>query len=719
MTTKKDDPALGAPPTDGASPEDETGRLLFATPDPDAAPDATGEADEQRGWAMLDEPAFGIDEVAPPISATAGGAWPSVEPAPEPARRPAVQVEAVPAPEPLRRPAVQVEAVAPNPPAPLPAARQEGAHPAVEPALGVEPAPTPDTVEARGERLEGLLVQLADLAREQGMRSLAAEVTGERLPALREGKITVVVLGEFNHGKSSILNALLGAEVLPTGITPTTAVITHIKWAAKPGAVVQYDAQDRKEVSLSALASVVASEQAIEPQWVEVGYPSDLLRDNLVLVDTPGVNDISRQRVEITYGYVPRADVILYVLDSNQILKRSEITFIRDRLLRTSKDRLLFVLGKVDALSEDEQAEVEAYAREKLGEFLDVVDLYPVSARRAMKGGDAGFDKFRAHLLGYLKGRRGFILLDSGVQGGLRVAGMLQQSLSIKRAGYALDQDALRQRVDAVRGRLEHARRAIYENLDLIDETTAGLKATAKHNLTTFAQRFAEAVPAEVDRASVADLKGYFQDWIQDTFRLWLEREGEGIARALEALAQQVIETTNANLRQTVHDLEGEFGAVGVNLDVSTLRYDVSVATLGAAGISIALLGGVLVGGLVVLAAPLLYVFLKDRAEEKTREMAKEQGVKAIHVAGERLEQELVRVIAEYGDRLKTFVESAGARLYQQIDEALQQVVRDTSAQGSDRAALDGRAGEAMARLDALCDELKALREGLLGLERP
>jgi gas vesicle protein len=122
---------------------------------------------------------------------------------------------------------------------------------------------------------------------------------------------------------------------------------------------------------------------------------------------------------------------------------------------------------------------------------------------------------------------------------------------------------------------------------------------------------------------------------------------------------------------------------------------------------------------LVVLAAPLLYVFLKDRAEEKTREMAKEQGVKAIHVAGERLEQELVRVIAEYGDRLKTFVESAGARLYQQIDEALQQVVRDTSAQGSDRAALDGRAGEAMARLDALCDELKALREGLVGLERP
>ncbi len=599
---------------------------------------------------------------------------------------------------------------------PAPDAAEGPAEPAEPADTEPEPEPEPEVPsQTAHQRLEGLLTRLADLAREQGMRTLAAEVTGDRLPALREGRVTAVVLGEFNHGKSTILNALLGDGVLPMGITPTTSVITHLRWGDTPRAVIHYDDNDRKDVPLAELPNVVGADQTLDPRYVEVFYPSPLLEENLVLVDTPGVNDISRQRVEITYGYLPRADVIIYVLDANQVLKRSEITFIRDRLLRGSRDRLIFVLGKIDALSEEERQEVETYAREKLTELVGAPELYPVSARRALTGPEPGFDSFRKELLAYLHDRKAYILLDSGISGGLRVSGMLSQNLSIKRRGYALDRAELERRASAVRARLNSARLAIYENLDKIDETTRGMQATARHNLREFTNRFAEALPSEVERASVKDIKLYLGDWIRDTYKEWLEQEGNAIARELERLAEEVIETTNANLREAVDDMQDELdlGQEGIDLEINTLTYDVGVYALGTVGLSVALFGGVLVGGLMLLTAPLLAIVIKDKVDERTRTMARQEGVKAIREVGVHVEAEMLRVISDYADKLKSFVENAGDRLYMQIDEALAQVSRETSEE-VDRKVLDARAEEALASVEDISVGLRLLRDELV-----
>lgn len=565
------------------------------------------------------------------------------------------------------------------------------------------------------ERLEGLLVDLAKVASDEGMRTLAAELAEDRLPALREGRVTVVVLGEFNHGKTTMLNALLGGEVLPMGITPTTAVITHLRHGPEPGVTIHHDDGKTTTAALEELPRLVGADQTVEPRYVEVRYPADILQDNLVLVDTPGVNDISRQRVEITYGYVPRADVVVYCLDAGQVLKRSEIAFIRDRLLRDNRNRILFVLGKVDALDDEERAEVEAYAREKLAELIGPVELFPLSAKRALAGSDEGFDAFRARLAGFLDDRKAYILMDSGVSGGLRVAGMLRQNLAIKRRSYELDQDELQRRVDAVRVRLRSARKAIYENLDRIDETISGLKMTARHNLREFTTDFAEALPREVDRASVAEIKKYLPDWISDTYKAWLEKEGTALARELERLAEDVIETTNANMAEAVEDVQDELGLErgALKLDIDTLTYDVGVYALGTLGVSIALLSSVVVGGLVLLATPLLALFVKDRVDKRVKSLAKEEGDRAIREAGARVEEEMVRVIDDYGNRLKTFVEAAGDRLYQQIDEVLHQVISEVADSSADRESLDADAAEAEGRVLELAEGLRALRAEL------
>ena len=163
---------------------------------------------------------------------------------------------------------------------------------------------------------------------------------GTRIPKLEEERFALVVLGEFNHGKSTFVNALCGAAILPAGITPTTATINHLLWADKPVATAHLvDDTHHKRVDPKKLGDLGGRSRARRRphvKYVEVGWPAEILKDKVTLVDTPGVNDINEQRAEITYGYIPRADAVLFLLDGAQVLKQSERAFLEQRILRAA-----------------------------------------------------------------------------------------------------------------------------------------------------------------------------------------------------------------------------------------------------------------------------------------------------------------------------------------------------------------------------------------------
>ncbi|HEX4460031.1 MAG TPA: dynamin family protein, partial [Polyangia bacterium] len=193
------------------------------------------------------------------------------------------------------------------------------------------------------------LREISALADEVGMSSLANDLNNTRIPKLDEERFALVVLGEFNHGKSTFVNALCGAPILPAGITPTTATINHLVWAVQPRAMAHLTDGTTRDVNPRQLGEWVTIEgkEASHVKYVEVGWPAEILEDKVTLVDTPGVNDINEQRAEITYGYIPRADAVLFLLDGAQVLKQSERAFLEQRILRRSKDKLIFVLGKI------------------------------------------------------------------------------------------------------------------------------------------------------------------------------------------------------------------------------------------------------------------------------------------------------------------------------------------------------------------------------------
>ncbi len=561
--------------------------------------------------------------------------------------------------------------------------------------------------------------ELAEVAGETGLHSLKKEVVQERLPALRSGEVTLVVLGEFNHGKTTVVNSLLGEDVLPMGITPTTAVITHLVHGEEPAARVKPPRQQEfQDLPYEQLGQAIqdVTEDGEEPEYVEIAHPNSFLDDGLVLVDTPGVNDISRQKVEITYGYVPRADVILYVLDATQVLKKSEIVFIRERLLRANRERILFVLGKVDALSEEEAREVEAYARQRLETLIGPVELFAFSARDALEKQKKGeepsdtFQGFRAYVRQFVREQKEAIVLDSALGGALRIAAMMEQNLAIKKQGYRLEKEDLEQRIAAVHAKLRESRRLIAQNLDRVDERVGGIAATTRHNLRVFTENFVEALPIQIERADAKDVKRYLADWIQDSYKEWLEEEGQEIADSLEEVAEEIIEITNRSLREVVGTLREELGLHEyLDLDVDTIGYDVSVFALGTLGVSILLFANALVGGVLTLATPVLAFFLKGKVDDKIKERAREEGVNSIRRASELIEEELLSMIHDYGDRLKEFIENAGDRLYGQIEEALEQVQLETK-DGPDREGLIATVDERLARVKTLSRHIEAAR---------
>ncbi len=551
------------------------------------------------------------------------------------------------------------------------------------------------------------LREIADVADEVGMKSLAMDIRTTRIPKVESESFHLVVLGEFNHGKSTFVNALLGAEVLPMGITPTTAAINHVVHADSAYARATLLDGTTIELTPEGLPEwvTVAGSRSDDVAFVEVGYPSELLQENITLVDTPGVNDMNEQRADITYGYVPRADAVIFLLDAGQALKDSEREFLSSHVLAGSKDRLIFVLGKVDLLSEDERDAVYEYVKSGLAKLVDEPVVFPLSAKAHLAGETetSGMGPLLGYLVRFLDTDRAQILLDNAATDAARTAAYLQQNLGVKLYSYDLDMAELESRIAQVREQLDASKRTLDELHTRIHAEATAIKAQVRLDLEQFTRRFIEQIPVQLDRADANDIKQYLPSFIEDKFREWAELEGHRLASLLERLAEDVIAITNENVEAASAALAERLGPADtqVEIDVDSFKYDVGVYAVGAIGTTVFLFVNTLAGGLLTLAAPILAIVIKSKVAGDIRQQAKDKVGEAILRASEVMAPHFETCVDEFAQRLGDFVTSAGNALYKGISEILDQAVTERKE----------RSGE----LDALRSETSALSERIAG----
>ncbi|MCS6915302.1 MAG: tetratricopeptide repeat protein [Myxococcales bacterium] len=243
--------------------------------------------------------------------------------------------------------------------------------------------------------LYGLLVAThRHLAQHAELSALAPEAS--QLLSMLDRPLLLTIMGEFNSGKSTFVNALLGEEVAPMGITPTTATINILKYGRERGGRVVYDDDQSRDVSwaeVPALLRALDEGEARRIRYVEVLCPLEALQ-RVNVVDTPGLNSIQPEHEATARAFIAEADAVVWLFSIDQAGKASE----RDALAEIARQgkQVLGVVNKIDRLTPSQQAqgpldEVLAYLRDPdqgLGSLL--TEVVPFSARDALYGQKEG-----------------------------------------------------------------------------------------------------------------------------------------------------------------------------------------------------------------------------------------------------------------------------------------------------------------------------------------
>jgi small GTP-binding protein len=205
------------------------------------------------------------------------------------------------------------------------------------------------------------------------LERFGADVAADDLRRFQEareqltGLFLLVIAGEFNSGKSSFINALLGERVLPEGVTPTTDRINILRHGPE------------------------VSELLRAAYLLERTHPADVLRE-INIVDTPGTNAIIRRHEELTRDFVPRSDLVLFVTSADRPFTESERGFLEQ--IRQWGKKIVFIVNKIDILARpEEREEVVRYVSEHAAALLgEAPQIFAVSAREAQEARGGGKD---------------------------------------------------------------------------------------------------------------------------------------------------------------------------------------------------------------------------------------------------------------------------------------------------------------------------------------
>lgn len=186
---------------------------------------------------------------------------------------------------------------------------------------------------------------------------------------LAEDRFNLVVVGRFSRGKTSLMNAILATDRLPTGIVPLTSVITSVGYGSKERVILKYETRILdKEIPIEALPQYITQEgnpgnlQRIKT--AEIQLPAEILRRGFYFVDTPGLGSVIAENTLTTEAFLPEADALIVVTSYESPLSEDELQCLRAGL--ASGKRIFLVLNKHDTVSPEQRGAALSFVREHL-----------------------------------------------------------------------------------------------------------------------------------------------------------------------------------------------------------------------------------------------------------------------------------------------------------------------------------------------------------------
>ncbi|HEV7239018.1 MAG TPA: dynamin family protein [Thermoanaerobaculia bacterium] len=437
-------------------------------------------------------------------------------------------------------------------------------------------------VQALLRREQRLLVELREtLEREQ----VDERRRVDELLATLEDLFTIVIVGEFNAGKSSLINALFGEKLRVEGPIPVDDVISILRYGEE------------------------ASQRRLSDFVVEQFYPIELLR-NITLVDTPGTNSIVQRHQEITEDYIPRADLVLFVTSIDRPLSESERKFLE--YIREWGKKVVFVLNKIDTKTDEEIAQVVEYLKTNVRAIFgfDAVIL-PISTKTL-----ARFDALEDYIFRVLSEKERIrIKLTAPLETILSLSKMQFRMIDSRRELLATD----KARIDAITDQLERARADLVGNFSqfvvridnlLMDLERRGLDFLDRYvriqhvMMLRDASRFREEFERQVFQGWKGNIDSTIQeavDWlVKENMKLWngtvdaFHRRAEADAKHDDVIGR--VGREFAYNREEVYsrmrrDAEQRLSAYDVNVESRRIIDNAMRAVLHSFGLGVGALG--------------------------------------------------------------------------------------------------------------------------------
>jgi small GTP-binding protein len=420
--------------------------------------------------------------------------------------------------------------------------------------------------------IRGVLDDLDELADGAGHDVLAA--LRDRLDSAR---LRVLVAGEAKRGKSTLVNALLGRDVLPTGAVPLTAVPTTVTMTSTAEAIeVEFTDGRRENFPLAALPDFGTERgnpgNCRNVASISVGLEAPILARGMEIVDMPGTGSVHAHNTAAADAALPSMDAAIFVLTADPPVSATE----RELLHRVSglSVALFIVLNKADYLDDVSLAEAHEFTTQVVTEATGRSrQVYPMSARRALAAdGDAGFSSFAADFNAYLDSGRIAGLEASVSRHALRYGQQLLDEVALaRRAAQLAGDDAAEQiaafaaRLDAVTAhRIDAEDRATAQSTRLLDalntdaeQVRPELSADIASKLTALLEdELSGASPADIERLGRTQLTGL----VRAAAEAWRQDQASRLEAGLQSVDQRLgaeLEAELAKVRAAAADLLG------------------------------------------------------------------------------------------------------------------------------------------------------------------
>lgn len=449
---------------------------------------------------------------------------------------------------------------------------------------------------------------------------------------LKSHKFSVGIMGEFKRGKSTVINALLGREIMPADILPATATMNRVTYDLQPHAQVIKNDGSVIEIPVDQISDYVTKtndENAKRAEMVDeaiVYYPCQFCQNGVDIVDTPGLNDDERMD-KISEEIIPKLDAVIMVIVPGAPFSKSEAEFVRNKLMGSDLGRLMFLVNKIDTIRPKEReravedikkriqtavldkmqevygAESEEYkdAKRKVGD----IRIFPISAANALDARmdgdnelleDSGIMKFEDALTYMLTTERGALELSAPLAVLSRTAAEVLNAAESRKNGLQMNAEEFKKKQQQTMDKIDEFRRNKKEEAKRINAAAQ----EAKMNLLPQVKEFYNELERElndvveqvpIDKKSLTQKVGEqaaaqkMQQAINDTITANMANFSERMQKQLmdllgEQAAQSMVFTTNT-IDELHSEMQTSFLASSVKDDGSKLN---SKNAIGLAG---------------------------------------------------------------------------------------------------------------------------------------